>query len=277
MFEQISEFEIEKTLGAFLIAIAMCIAIGDYIGMAVVRLSKAFSENAEDTESLPTVEGQHLFGGRSKCTHCGHQLSVLENLPIVSWLALKGKSKCCQQKLPKIYPLTEITFGIVGAIGFYYLTPFALFLFITAFAICYTATLIDLKHYCIPTEGNIALLLIAVIMASFNPQDLSEKFLIALIAWALIHVVNSATKMVIIGEGDIPIILAIFLISSGSQFNMALLLTTVITILIFAYKMIVLRQPYGEARIVPFGPGLCIAFLVLSLYVLTDPLLMPGL
>ena len=49
---------------------------------------------------------------RSRCTRCGHQLSWFENLPIVSWLALRARCRCCDERISAQYPLIELTVAI---------------------------------------------------------------------------------------------------------------------------------------------------------------------
>ena len=59
-------------------------------------------------ERVPKGES---IGGRSHCT-CGRQLTWWENIPIVSWLALRGRARCCGAKLPIRYLLFEL--GMAG-------------------------------------------------------------------------------------------------------------------------------------------------------------------
>ena len=50
---------------------------------------------------------------RSFCDFCGRQLGWYENIPVLSWLVLRGKTNYCQQKLPLLYPVVEIGTGIM--------------------------------------------------------------------------------------------------------------------------------------------------------------------
>ena len=50
---------------------------------------------------------------RSFCDYCGRQLEWSENVPILSWLVQKGKTKCCSKKLPISYPIVELLMGIL--------------------------------------------------------------------------------------------------------------------------------------------------------------------
>lgn len=64
------------------------------------------------TASHLVVLGERLvehrrFGGRSGCNHCGAELRLADVLPVVSWLMLRGRSRCCAQPVPVRYPAWE--------------------------------------------------------------------------------------------------------------------------------------------------------------------------
>ena len=50
---------------------------------------------------------------RSFCDYCGRQLKWYENIPVFSWLFLKGKTRCCGKKLPVSYPVVEFLLGFL--------------------------------------------------------------------------------------------------------------------------------------------------------------------
>lgn len=56
--------------------------------------------------------------GRSQCTHCGHELSVKDLVPVFSWLWLKGKCRYCKKPISVQYPLVELTAGLVFALSY---------------------------------------------------------------------------------------------------------------------------------------------------------------
>lgn len=59
-----------------------------------------------------SLNNENWLGGRSKCDHCGQQLHWYDNVPLVSFLILKGRSRCCQQTISLIHPLVELATGI---------------------------------------------------------------------------------------------------------------------------------------------------------------------
>ena len=59
------------------------------------------------------VHGESFIRGRSHCTACGHELTIPDLFPVVSWLALKGTCRYCGERIPARYPLTELFFAAV--------------------------------------------------------------------------------------------------------------------------------------------------------------------
>jgi prepilin signal peptidase PulO-like enzyme (type II secretory pathway) len=56
---------------------------------------------------------------RSCCDFCGEQLHIYENIPVISWLIQKGKTRCCRKKLPLSYPIVEIMTAVLFLINFF--------------------------------------------------------------------------------------------------------------------------------------------------------------
>src|SRR5215467_11355327 len=54
--------------------------------------------------------------GRSECPACGAPVAAYDNVPVVSWLLLRGRARCCGEPISPRYPLTELTLGILFAV-----------------------------------------------------------------------------------------------------------------------------------------------------------------
>ena len=52
---------------------------------------------------------------RSQCPACGAQIGARDNVPVVSWLLLRGRARCCGERISARYPLTELTVGVLFA------------------------------------------------------------------------------------------------------------------------------------------------------------------
>ena len=88
---------------------------------------------------------------RSRCPHCGHQLSWFENIPLFSWLALRARCRCCDEPISAIYPLVEITIGLLWATSVAQFGPTFTAVRLAVFlTILNGVAITDMKHYLIP-------------------------------------------------------------------------------------------------------------------------------
>jgi leader peptidase (prepilin peptidase)/N-methyltransferase len=88
---------------------------------------------------------------RSRCPQCGNQLAWFENVPIVSWIALRGHCRCCDEQISAMYPLVELVVGLGWLFSVRYYGPS-----FTAFRVAVFGTVLlgvamtDVRHYLIP-------------------------------------------------------------------------------------------------------------------------------
>lgn len=61
---------------------------------------------------------EQSLGGRSVCPHCNHQLAWYDNIPLISWLALRGKCRTCAQPISFLYPFIELLTGVLFVLLF---------------------------------------------------------------------------------------------------------------------------------------------------------------
>jgi leader peptidase (prepilin peptidase)/N-methyltransferase len=59
--------------------------------------------------------GDSIVGGRSHCPSCGAQIAAYDNVPVFSWMALRGHSRCCHEPISARYPLTETSLAVLFA------------------------------------------------------------------------------------------------------------------------------------------------------------------
>ena len=59
--------------------------------------------------------GESIVGPRSRCPACGAQIAAYDNVPVFSWLLLRGRSRCCGDPISARYPLTELALGVLYA------------------------------------------------------------------------------------------------------------------------------------------------------------------
>lgn len=111
---------------------------------------------------------------RSRCPSCGNQLAWFENVPILSWIALRGKCRCCDEPISIEYPLVELTVAVgwLLALNYYGFGFTALRVAIFGTTLLGVA-LTDAKHYLIPdgfTLFGFMFALITSVIAFFRPE-----------------------------------------------------------------------------------------------------------
>ncbi len=135
------------------------------------------------------------LGGRSHCLYCGHELGALELVPILSFLFQGGKCRVCGHRLSVQYPIVEVLSGAVFAgiplfLNFFYVKSGVLFAafglpvwyyllalaWVIVFLVWLTMVVIDLRHYVIPNELNLLLVLLGVVIVFLNVHYGSALF-----------------------------------------------------------------------------------------------------
>ena len=106
----------------FVVAMSLLgLAAGSFINVLVSRLPRMM-ETAWRAESLEILgeapagepESFNLLWPPSACPACGHRISVLENIPVVSYLVLRGRCSACRWRIPVRYPVVEICGALVA-------------------------------------------------------------------------------------------------------------------------------------------------------------------
>lgn len=122
------------------LSLAFGLAVGSFLNVVIYRLPKIMERDwrlqcAElRGEELPKSEPFNLALPRSRCPACAHPISAWEDIPVVSYIALRGKCSACGARISPRYPLVETLSGLVGAYAAWRygfgLTAFAVMLFV---------------------------------------------------------------------------------------------------------------------------------------------------
>ena len=121
-------------------------------------------------------EGLSVVRPRSRCPKCGHQITARENIPIVSWILLRGRCSGCGERISIQYPIVELLVGLI------WLAAFLQFgMSFTAFRVAVFATVLlgisitDAKHFLIP-DGFTVFGLFFVLLSSFVALYLGKSY-----------------------------------------------------------------------------------------------------
>ena len=141
--------------------------VGSFLNVCIYRLPRRESIN---------WPGSH-------CTACERQLSWYENIPVVSWLVLRGRCRTCRESISISYPLVELTTGLLFAAGYliYGWTP--LLVVRIAFA-CAMVVLfaIDLRHHILPNVITVPGIVVGFVVSLVLPAPGWKSSLIGLLA-----------------------------------------------------------------------------------------------
>jgi leader peptidase (prepilin peptidase) / N-methyltransferase len=210
--------------------------------------------------------GESIVGPRSRCPACGAQIAAYDNVPVVSWVVLRGRARCCGAAISPRYPLTELTLGALYAATVLVLWgdggEIALGLvFVTMLA---AITLTDLERRIIPNKVLIAGAVAAVAIAAVSdPGSLPERAIAAAAAGGLLFVAALAYPRGM-GLGDVKLAatMGLFL---GREVAPAIFVALLAGALA-GLGMIALEGASARKRAIPFGPFLALGGVVGLLY-----------
>ena len=116
--------------------------------------------------------GMSLISPPSHCTHCDHVITPIENIPIFSYLCLRGKCRWCGAPISPKYLIGELTVGLLYMASFAYVVHFKLplpsmFLYFLTVSVAFPAALIDMRVRLIPNELTYTLLILGPLFADY--------------------------------------------------------------------------------------------------------------
>jgi len=218
-----------------------------------------FLDQANETE----LEKFNLSVPRSRCGSCGHKITFLENIPIISYLVLGGKCSSCGESISAQYPLVEAFTGIVSVIigwhfGVSLETLAALFLTWCLIA----ASGIDIGHKLLPDSITLPLLWLGILLSLFDVFVSLEDSVIGAMAgylslWTVFILFKLVTGKEGMGHGDFKL-LAMLGAWLGWKPLFVVILTSSVVGATIGISMILLNKTERGTQI-PFGPYLAAA------------------
>lgn len=209
--------------------------------------------------------GISFLYGRSVCDSCGHALSGIDLVPVLSYLAMRGRARCCGSRISPESTMVELALGALYVLAYLKIgLEFSLFFLFIALAALLALVLYDLRHTILPVPFLAMFILAALGYAFFSYPSLAALGTVTLVAGgiglslAAIHFVSGGRAM---GLADAPLAFGLALLAgsgalSGFIFSFWIGALIGITILV--------RTPKG-ARMgieVPFAPFLAAGFLL---------------
>lgn len=212
--------------------------------------------------SYRVPRGESIVAPRSRCPGCGAQIAAYDNLPVISWAMLRGRSRCCNEPISPRYPLTELALGALYAATVLVLwdEPGEVALGLVFVTMLMAITLTDVERRIIPDKILlVATLLGLAIVAVADPASLPERAISAVAAGGLLFVAALAYPRGM-GLGDVKLaaVMGLFL---GRNVAPAIFIA-LLTGSLVGLAMIARHGAAARKRAIPFGPFLALGGVV---------------
>ncbi|HEX2016325.1 MAG TPA: prepilin peptidase [Solirubrobacteraceae bacterium] len=223
-----------------ILTVAAGLAVGSFLNVVIHRLPR----------------GESVISPPSRCPACDHRLRMRDNLPLISWLALRGRCRDCAAPIAVRYPLVELGTAalFVGVLALRESTA-GLALGFALVVVLIPAAMIDLEHRIIPNRlmliGAVAAVAIGTVLdPAGEPERLAAG--VGAAAFLLMAVLAHPRGM---GMGDVKLagVMGLFL---GAEVAVAMLVALVAGVLIGVLIMARRGVRAGRKTAVPFGPML---------------------
>jgi len=246
--------------------------VGSFLNVVIHRLPKMMEaewheqcaelrgETAPQTSHPEGHKPYNLILPRSACPQCGHQITALENIPLLSWLWLRGRCSACNTPISARYPLVELLTALLSAVaawkwGVSVQTLGALFLVWTLVALAF----IDLDTTLLPDSLTLPLLWVGLL---FNlgghfaslPDAVVGVMAGYLLLWSVYWLFKLVTGKEGMGFGDFKLLAAIGAWLGWQMLPVTILLSSVVGAVIGIAMIVLVKH---DRRVpIPFGPYL---------------------
>jgi len=244
--------------------------IGSFLNVVILRLPKRmmYEWQQQSREFLeenpdPIAYPPGLVWPRSRCTQCKHTITALENIPVVSYLFLRGRCSSCKQKISFRYPVFELltaaaSVAVIWKFGF---TPEAAWgLLLTWCLIALSG--IDIDHQILPDNITLPLIWLGLFASTFGVfTDPVSSIIGGLAGYLTLWLVYQAFRLLTgkegMGFGDFKLFAALGTWLGWQQLPLIILLSSLIGAV--AGLLMILFTKHDKRKPIPFGPYLAMA------------------
>ncbi|HHQ4928383.1 TPA: prepilin peptidase [Aeromonas hydrophila] len=255
----------------FSLVFLFSLMIGSFLNVVIHRLPIMLEREWQaeylgyfNPETQPQQEDRYnLMVPRSACPHCGHAITAMENIPLLSWLWLKGRCRECQAPISARYPLVELLTALLSLVVAATFAPgWGLLAALLLTWVLVALTFIDLDKMLLPDQLTLPLLwggLLFNLTGGFAP--LADAVIGAmagyLVLWSLYWGFKLLTGKEGMGYGDFKLLAALGAWLGWQALPIVLLLSSLVGAFI-GIGLILLRN-HHQNKPIPFGPYLAIA------------------
>ena len=249
----------------YLIVLIFGLILGSFFNVLIHRIPK----------SIQSAKKESLFSAisfpKSYCPKCKKSLSILHNLPIISWLFLLGKCYFCKAKISIRYPLVEFLSAFIFLFCFWqYGVTTEFFLWLIFFSILLILFFIDLETFFLPDCLTIPLILAGILKSVLYPFPIDplSAILGCLVGFLTLYITNAIYKFWRgvdgFAFGDLKLLAGL-----GAWFGSALIIPIIVLGALIALTIVGLftciDRKLNLQTMIPFGPALIAATIVIYL------------
>lgn len=263
-------------LFAVCFALLIGLLVGSFLNVVIYRLPVMMAREEETAVGqflsekkwpVPKQLGTHptfnLAVPASRCGNCAHKIRAWENIPVLSYLILKGKCSKCKQAISARYPLVEIVTGLMTAASIYMFGAGIEGIAAAMFSWCLiTLTLIDFDTFLLPDVITLPLLWAGLILNYFGTfTDFHSAFWGAIWGYLALWIVYQIFKLLFkkegMGFGDFKLLAALGAWAGWQVLPLIIVLSALVGTVI-GISLMIFRNHDKQVPI-PFGPYLSIA------------------
>ncbi len=252
--------------------------VGSFLNVVIHRiplmLERQWKTDCQElltpNKTTPVSTKYNLWVPRSHCPSCDHKIRALENVPIISYLFLRGKCSQCSTKISLQYPFVELLTAILTTIVVWKYG----FSFQSLGAVIFTWYLIslsgiDIKTQLLPDNMTLPLLWLGIVFNIFNTYtDLTSSVLGAIFGylslWLVFHIFKLVTSKEGMGYGDFKLLAALGAWLGWQSLALIILLSSAAGAIIGIIMIVTKLQERSNP--IPFGPYLAVAGWIAMLY-----------
>ena len=255
-------------------ALVLGLCVGSFLNVVIHRLPKMLergwrAECAElSGQPLPAADAYNLVVPRSACPKCGTRILAWQNIPVVSWLVLRGKCAGCGTKIGLKYPLVELLAGIGAAYAAWRFGPSAAALGATLF-VWFTIALafIDQETGLLPDDLTLPLVWLGLLVNLYGAfVPLADAVVGAVAGYLALWLIYQGFKLLTgkegMGYGDFKMNAAVGAFLGWKMLPLVILLSSLVGLAFGALQMFAARGRWDAGFRFHFGPYLAIAGIV---------------
>ena len=240
----------------YILAVVLGLCIGSFLNVVIFRIPNNMS----------------LASPPSHCTKCGYLLKWYDNIPVISYLILKGKCRKCKSRISPRYILVEIFTALIYALCVYLFWEHSVVYAIISMlfsSVLICTFFIDLEHTFIPDRFQIIILALGIVAIFFDRYTEWYDHLIGMLSGGVVFLSIYFVALAIykregMGFGDVKLAFVVGLFLGWQRLVLAMLITSVLACFVMLPIIFIKKSDNGKEF--PFAPFITIGTLVALLY-----------